>query len=229
MTSNIGLRFELETRTCRRCSKSFTPVHRFSSACLPCAEILHAEQQQQAAEEKAAAIAAERRDRWEELCPPLYRQSDLARLPAALLAAVAEYQFGAKGLGFVGESGLGKTRAMMLLCRQLIVDEGRHGQYVTGTAFSREVADRGHEMGKYAAKLSRAPFLFLDDIGKGKLTDAVQAHLHDVLEERTAHLRPTLWTSNAGGGELAAMFTADHREPFLRRLASSEFSTIVRL
>ena len=68
--------------------------------------------------------------RWEELCPPLYRESDTARLPAAALAAVADYRYGALGLGFVGVSGLGKTRAMMLLCHRLIVEEGRHGEYV---------------------------------------------------------------------------------------------------
>ena len=66
-------------------------------------------------------------------------------------------------------------------------------------------------MGKHARRLARAGFLFLDDIGKGKLTDAVQAHLHDVLEERTANLLPTLWTSNAGGAELAAMFRRGSR------------------
>ncbi len=229
MTSDTSLPFESEMRTCQRCNQPFTPAHRFALSCAPCLEILHAEQQRQAAEERAAAIAEQRRDWWEELCPPLYRQSDPGRLPAAALTAIGDYQFGARGLGLVGVSGLGKTRAMMLLCRRLIVEEGRHGQYVTGTAFSREVAERGHEMGKYTRKLCSAQFLFLDDIGKGKLSEAVQAHLHDVLEERTANLRPTLWTSNASGGELAAMFTKDHAEPFLRRLASPEFSTIVRL
>ena len=61
----------------------------------------------------------------------------------------------------------------------------------------------------------------------GRLTDAVQSHLFDLLEERTANERPTFWTSNAGGAELAAMFSPDRAEPLLRRL--TEFSKIIKL
>ena len=64
-----------------------------------------------------------------------------------------------------------------------------------------------------------------DDIGKQRMTDRAEAEFYDVLEHRTSHLRPTIWTANADGHDLRAMLSADRAEPILRRLV--EFSEIV--
>lgn len=198
-------------RTCPVCHDVFEPKFRNQGFCERC----------------SPGVAEQREQTWLDFCPPLYRKSDLSRLPVAAVEAAEKYEYGPEGLALVGKSGIGKTRAMMVLCRRLIFNEGRHGHFVPAAVFSREIASHGHEAGQYTAKLRRTGVLFIDDLGKGKLTDAVQAHLFDILEERTANLRPTLWTSNAGGKALAAMFSKDRADPFLRRL--TEFSKIIKL
>jgi DNA replication protein DnaC len=67
--------------------------------------------------------------------------------------------------------------------------------------------------------------LLIDDIGKGKMTDRAEMELFDLLETRTSHKLPTIWTANAKGDDLLRMMSEDRGEPIIRRL--SEFSEIV--
>jgi len=39
-------------------------------------------------------------------------------------------------------------------------------------------------------------YLILDDLGKQKFTDRAETELYDLIETRTSHLRPTIWTAN---------------------------------
>ncbi len=171
--------------------------------------------------------ARHRENVWEKTAPALYRDSDPARIPSALLAAVDSYQYGPMGLGFIGETGKGKTRAMMMLLKRLIIDEGKRPKYVTMTDFSMKVASLGCEVAPFIEGMCQNAVLLLDDLGKGRLTDAVQGHLFHVIETRTANQLPILFTSNAGGDQLAAMLSEDRAFPIIRRL--KEFCTIVKV
>ena len=73
----------------------------------------------------------------------------------------------------------------------------------------------------------RAEILFIDDIGKEKYTERVESEFYDLIETRTAHMRPIIWTANANGVGLAAMMSPDRGEPILRRLR--EFTEIITL
>jgi len=73
----------------------------------------------------------------------------------------------------------------------------------------------------------RCDVLVIDDLGKGRLTEAVAGALYDLLEERTANKRVTLWTSNASLDDLLKMLPADCGGPIVRRLM--DFSKIIQL
>jgi DNA replication protein DnaC len=73
----------------------------------------------------------------------------------------------------------------------------------------------------------RAEILFIDDIGKEKYTERVESEFYDLIETRTAHLRPILWTANTSGAGLEAMMSPDRGAPILRRLR--EFTEIITL
>lgn len=163
---------------------------------------------------------------WNTLCPALYRESDRSRLPAALVRAAEGWQYGAHGLGFIGETGIGKTRCMFLLLHRLIHGDGKRVRYVPMAEFSMKIAKLGFEAETYVHELCGADVLLLDDLGKGKLTDAVQGHLFHITENRTANLRPILFTSNAGTAQLASMLSEDRAAPLLRRLG--EFCEIIQ-
>jgi NitT/TauT family transport system ATP-binding protein len=67
--------------------------------------------------------------------------------------------------------------------------------------------------------------LLLDDLGKQKMTERAELELFDLLEHRSSHELPIIWTANAAKGDLRKMLSSDRGEPILRRL--SEFTKII--
>ncbi len=180
----------------------------------------------------AAAAATERREqrerRWQYLCPPLYRETDPARLPQGPLADVLAWRYGPQGLLLIGPTGTGKTRAAYLLLRRLLdEDETRRIIAYDGLAFGHEAARRFREgTGEtWVTGVATADVIFFDDFGKMTLTERVEAELFGVIEYRTAHHLPILATSNMTGADLAAKASKDRGEPLVRRLR--EFCRVV--
>lgn len=156
------------------------------------------------------------------MCPPLYRESDRARLPchASALAAVLDWQHGPEGLLLHGATGKGKTRAAWLLLRRLHF-AGYRIEAFDCVSFSHEITRRFSADGdgvKWAAKLARAPVLFLDDLGKGRLTERGVAELFGLVEVRTANLLPVIVTCNHVGDTLAASLHGETGAALVRRL-----------
>ena len=191
--------------------------------CAACAPAVEARLDAEVRQAEADQVQAERLARWETICPPLYRDTDPARLPGRLVAAAAAWSFSSLGLAFVGPSGRGKTRAMMLVGRRMVMDEGRTFAFVAASTFSHEVSRRAGsgtpgDLDNYLHWLCRVHVLFLDDVGKGRLTDRVEAEFYHVIEQRTAHCRPILFTANARAADLQAGMSEDRGEPIVRRL-----------
>jgi DNA replication protein DnaC len=222
-------------KICSQCGKNFDrePIviggkELFADA--PCDECGEANQNkfaaQQAEDRRQAAFNA-----WSIVCPPLYRETDFNRLPAKYQAVVKNWKFGWKGIGLVGQAGTMKTRtAFQILERHHF--EGISCEAVSAQRFSRICVDQfsdSRELKKAAserlAKFGTVQILLIDDIGKGKMTDRAEMELFDLLETRTSHKLPTIWTANAKGDDLLRMMSEDRGEPIIRRL--SEFSEIV--
>jgi len=197
------------------------------TVCTPCQE---AEERDRKAKEKEAAVQS-RIEAWEALCPLNYHGTDPFRLPDSYRLAIQSWHYGPKGVGFVGDPGLGKTRAGFEILR-------RHhfaGRQVFAIS-SKRLSDRALE--KFddtrhiksrarddLAKAQHCEILLLDDLGKGKFTERAEEELYDLLESRTSYRRPTIWTANSTGDELLAKLSADRGAAILRRLV--EFSEIL--
>ena len=226
----------VETRTliCGECSDAFTldlpaipalrnvALRNLPSRCTTCAMKVEA----CAAREQTTRNREQRRQKrvelWTAICPPCYADTDPTRLPEAAHLAVEAWQIGPRGLAFVGSSGRGKTRAMMLLGRRLVLDEARSFAYVPASEFAHKVSrlasERMADLDAYLHRLCALEVLFLDDLGKDRITDRVEAELYHVIEQRTAHHRPILFTANASAAGLAAMLSPDRGQPIIRRL-----------
>lgn len=166
--------------------------------------------------------------------PPVYHHTDPERINANLAQVAGQYRYGSKGLGLMGRSGEGKTRAAFLVAMRMVA-EGRKVYWIAATdlaaAAANLFADDPEVKNRSNEKIRRAmtaEVLVLDDLGKGKFTDRSESMLYDLFETRTGNLRPTIWTSNSNAKQLHAMMSPDRADALIRRMGS-EFHTIVRI
>lgn len=182
--------------------------------CVPCSKKID--------EEMSALEKKEREFRfksnWKEMCPPLYRDTDLKRLPKQA-RKVMEWEFGSQGLMIAGDTGKGKTRAAFLLMERLH-SEGLSVGIFHGNSFSHQCAVKFFESNgeRWIAELANRKVVFFDDLGKFKMTERVEAELFGLIEMRIANLLPVIVTTNMTGGELKGKMTSDRGEPLVRRL-----------
>lgn len=188
-------------------------------ACPDCSAAA-AEAQRRATEARQAAETARQRAlEWQRVCPPLYRDSDPARLPQEPLRRVLAWPRGPRGLILFGDSGQGKTRSAFLLLRQL-VESGARCEAIHGVAFGDEVTTRlsRFEGTTWLKRYDRAGVLLFDDLGKEPATERVQTELFGLVERRTAQFRPLIVTTQLAPDELAERYTGHVADALIRRL-----------
>lgn len=226
---------EIETVACSECFKPFQnkvfviagKKLRFDSLCDDCAE----KEQQEYEKKMQMEEQAQRITTFLSLCPPLYQDTDPARIYAPYVQAVDSWTHGPQGLIFVGPAGKGKSRAAwMLLKREILA--GRRCYGITATQLAKYAADQWHSRAEernaaetVLRECKGCSILLLDDLGKQKFTERAELELYDVLEYRTSHKKPTIATSNADGKSFRQMLSEDRGEPILRRL--QQFSTAI--
>ncbi len=165
---------------------------------------------ERAREEHAARVA-----RFEELCPPVYRHAELVDAmqrnvpPRVLRAALAWKPAGLRsGLLLYGETGGFKTTLLFQIAQRLIVDDGERGVVLLrGDTLARDAAAAYGDPAKteaWAKQFRRARWLLIDELFKGSVTPSAMSALFDIIEYRTAHLLPTVATSNATSERIEA-------------------------
>jgi DNA replication protein DnaC len=180
-------------------------------------------------ESNLAAARLLRVKAFERTCPPIYQDTDPSHPgmpPAAKLQRIFDWQYGPKGLLLHGDTRKGKTRCMWLLLKRLIIEEGREVEAITCGQFAKDCAQyyrRDYEC-PWMERLVEADVLFIDDLGKSKMTQRVAADLFEIFEQRCAWKRPTFFTTNFVGNTLKEKLAAqtdsqqhDH-EPFIARI-----------
>lgn len=172
------------------------------------------------------------RNRFRQMIPPIYLDTLPERLSRLLTQHSEMWDYNPMGIGFVGMSGKGKTRAAVLLLERLH-DEGKTTFFISATDLALNSANQfadspaTKDIAKSILTMCRsAQVLVLDDLGKGRMTDRAESELYDLLEYRTSRKFPTIWTSNSTAAGLHPMFSQDRADAIIRRLV--EFSTIVK-
>lgn len=164
--------------------------------------------------------ASEREAAWNRLCPPIYRDTDIDRLPRPAEAIrVTAWEYNPKGMILHGPTRAGKSRAAWLLMRRLY-DEGKTITAFDGIGWFFAVGSAFRDMEKaegWLDGLTRCDVLFLDDIFRGRVTDAQDLALWGALERRTANRKPVIITTNATSGTLETK-TGEQLAPIISRL-----------
>ena len=188
---------------------------------LNCPECLAAyeEARQKALEYEQTQASA----RWANLCPPDYREVDLARLPdREAYEKVLEWQYGPQGLLAHGKARQGKTRAVWQLVKRLLF-EGHAVAAFNCVSFGHKVMEYGGNPAQFVAWIESlhkvVPVVYLDDpFGKGKLTERAIAELFGLVENRMANRLPILITMNMTAKQIAAYIGGDRATPLVGRL-----------
>lgn len=176
--------------------------------------------------EQRNTAALERQRAWEAVCPPSYRDTNPQdpRLNATALRLSAAWQpSGARGLGFTGETGSGKTRCLFLALRRAF-EAGKSIAFVSHNHFSRLAQDSfmGEKVDDARNRLKlfhRCGVLLIDDLGKAPKTERADAEMEELIECRTNSGLPILWSANASGEWLIKRFGEDRGPALVRRLA----------
>lgn len=162
---------------------------------------------------------------WKHICPPLFVDNDPEQIGRHLMHEVYHWLLTdrKKGLGLIGKNRTGKTRAMWFIRKELF-KSGTVSKFYTMAEFANIISDRFHEgsSGQWEfERLKRVTVLFLDDLGKEKLTERVQVDFLDVVDTRMRNLRPIIWSSNKTGKQMRDddLDGSDRMKAILLRLA----------
>ena len=208
--------------------RPFRPDSVFNiNICQTCREKWKNEQKIREAEDAKRREEEARRERFEAEVPPLYRTTPTDRIDPILLKAADTWIYSPKGLGMVGETGQGKTSAIV----RTLERQSKQGKSICFTS-AVELSERASEANQFeegkkakreAAERRLSTFrnsdiTFLDDLGKSKLTERGESTLYELLEYRYSRMLPVFWTSNSSAGELLKKFSQDRGLAIIRRL-----------
>ena len=141
--------------------------------------------------------------------PELFADTEPHRLGE--LGVVAQsYVPKGKGLLIHGTTRKGKTRTAWYIANRLWNEDNYKNKYLFLTMFELEAriaSSWGNSTwDKTMLHMTNVPLLFLDDLGKEKMTDRMASCLFALIDQRTMHKRPTIITTNLTGETLLERF-----------------------
>lgn len=155
--------------------------------------------------------------------PEEFRSTEVARLPQSLQNAINKDLFvNSKSLLLHGPTGLGKTRAAWkILEKWWIKNGGPDVRTYTMRRLQNEL-EESHDKGKHLRLLDSmiaVPMIFLDDLGKEKLTPRLASDMFAIVDERSVNRRPCIITTNFNSSGIAERFPdIEMGTAFVRRL-----------
>ena len=210
------------TTNCKICQSpfQFEPIEGLSFKLTPtvCDACARRRQESEEASQMEALMAD-----FESICPMLYQDTDPNHpgMPEpSKLTHMLNWKYGPRGLVVRGKTRRGKTRSVWLLMKKMTL-ENRSVYALTSNEFATECADAhgGGYAGAWMIELVEADIVFIDDLGKSKLTERVEASLFELIERRTRDLKPIIFTTNfTTGNELLATMSTDRGPAIVSRI-----------
>lgn len=142
--------------------------------------------------------------------PKVYRGTDIALIPCPRMRSVAETwsSWGDRSLLLHGVTRVGKTRAAWEVIRRWWKQNLKRYHWISMRHLEAEIEQsfekRSH--GKYIDTLVKCNLLFIDDLGKERLTPRMAADLFSIIDGRSCEMRPTIITTNFNSAALRERF-----------------------
>lgn len=189
---------------------------KFVKLCPPCRE----REGEKRKEAKTTSIMQDREAVWRELCPPLFHDTDIAKLPRPEKTEQVLKWSGERGLLLHGQTRKGKSRSAWLLLRREF-DKGRSIRVLdtmSGFEYGSTFSIGAKEAEEWVKQHCQCSILFMDDVFKVKLTDSFEAALFAILDYRLNHKKVLMATCNDTGDSLTARMSTDRGAAFVARL-----------
>lgn len=142
--------------------------------------------------------------------PALFEDTEPERIGEPLSQFAVAWQPSGKGLLIHGSTRKGKTRTAWYIANRLWKTDKYKNKYLFLTMFELEAriaSSWGNSTwDKTMLHMTNVPLLFLDDLGKEKMTDRMASCLFALVDQRTMHQRPTIITTNLTGETLLERF-----------------------
>lgn len=212
-------------KVCLDCGKQFEVppfkiAAKFITACPECSErLIEADRVRMIAD--AGKNVGNRIDRWKHICPPLYAQTEVHKLPhPSKHERVMRWTFGPKGLILIGATRTGKSRcAWSLLKREFLAGKSISVIHSgSGLEFSETYATGPDAASRWVHRHQCSDILLLDDAVKVKLTEAYEGALFTIINHRIEHLLPLICTLNDTGETLGERMSLDRGPALVERL-----------
>jgi hypothetical protein len=176
------------------------------------------------AEAERDATAAGLETLWAKICPAEFRKEIDHGDPncdPGKHVEVMRWTFGAKGLILAGPTGQCKTRFVFDLARRELF-AGRELFVMRHPEWRMEAssiaADDQGKLRQWIHKQAVVPLWIMDDLGKGKSTDAADEALESLISQRAAAHKPMIFTTNDTAAILETRFSGGRGGPMVRRI-----------
>lgn len=196
--------------------------------CDACREVIDQAHEKEAAEK----LLQQRKDKWVQICPEIYREYDpaMCKHPEISERIVQWEPKNGRGLLIVGKSRAGKTRAAYAMVERHFM-RGSTVVALRGTRWT-ELAiakARGGEDSQEAKRILKAAanydLTFIDDFAKNRWTETTEVQFWELLEDRGSRRKPLVLTCTETGD--AMMERMGHAAPdIISRLR--EFCDIIK-
>lgn len=160
--------------------------------------------------------------RWLTVCPVIFRDTDKRKLPNPTAFDLA-IRHRTKSLMFHGKTGRGKSRCAWEILRLSYIKGATFSvlDSMAGIQFAGMFSEGAYAVKEWMSQILDSDVILLDDVFKAKLTDAYDAFLYAIIDQRTASCRQLVVTCNDTGETLRERLSQDRSEPMIRRLRES--------
>lgn len=174
-----------------------------SGLCDPCYTMKRHEEDQR---EKSKTHLELRMERWEKICPEVYRNNSLDFMDENKFKRVTSWKFNPNGIICMGDSRKGKTTSCWHLLHKLFVLEARTFVAISEPEFAitREKQTRLGGLDAWLKMCIAADIFFIDDIGHAASTSRHMEELYHIVEKRTSWKKPIIATTQFSPNEIQA-------------------------
>lgn len=175
-------------------------------------------------ETRRQAVLAAREREFLRICPHNYANTDLNLLPETSRrqwARAMEWQYGPKGVVLLGSPRQGKTRILWLMIQKMVMAGLNPATFTCSELTDRSAKFRDRDEPDFSWKedlFNTTDALCIDDFGKFKATERLEADIFDLIEGFTAAGKPILLTTNGTGSTMLDKFSAERGPSIVGRI-----------